>query len=996
MEQIGHYQLGEELGSGGMGTVYLGKDTRTDTTVAIKQLKSEIATAETIERFRREGEALRELNHPNIVKMLDTFEHEGQHYLVMEFVSGGDLKGMIDADDKLEIPQIVNMAIDLADALTRAHRLNIIHRDLKPANVLIGEDGVLRLTDFGVAHVGSQERVTDTDAIVGTIDYLPPEAFEGSFDERGDIWAFGVMLFEMLAGERPFTGGTLFETIQAIATKPIPDLEALCPSAPVALVDLVYRMLERDPQTRMSSVRYVGAQLEDILQGRDDQPVTHRFETDSKAYKVPAKHNLPAETTPFVGREHELAELLKQLKDPSIRLITILAQGGMGKTRLALELGRYAIDATLFQDGVYFVELAPLSNADNIAIVIADACGFQLMDQGSYESQLLMRLRDREVLLILDNYEHLPEGFGLAGNILKACPTVQIVATSRQRLAQEGESIVYLVGVDFPHWETSENAMDYAAVQLFFNNARRVQPTFELTSDNLDNVIRICKWVAGMPLGIVLSAHWLALLSIQEIVDELRQNLDLLTADDSELPERHRSIEAIMQYSWQQLTATEKNVFMQLAIFRGGFSRASAQAVTDVSLRILMSLVNKALIRRNPNTGRYEIHELLRQYAEVHLMQSDMYTAVMKRHANYFANLMGQWQGTERTQQLIFTLLPEVNNIEKVWYYAVDSQQWDILLQISSNYYWLNHFTGQHLRAFQAFDQLLTAMGTPKDKTQRSLKVIAYVYAAHHLHFYDVQDARVMSYALAGHDLIDVEHLTYPDALAMNRLFLIYNNTNNSHLIRLEDIERAIVQVQDKGNLSVQASLLASLGYIVQGYSQKVNVLKKAIDIASQAGDLLVLGWLYEVMFNVEMEQHNYRPALGNIINSIHTHDAINFQTYQSGHLEKTTFVGLKLQRYDVVLKYLAEYDRRIQARVWLTTNFELFHFSFSSRLTVQEQLLWLYLVTGGFPSVAEKLNTKALLDEVVMQVDQTTSYEIKIQALSLLNNWSDTTKVSL
>ena len=325
----GRYTVQEKLGQGGMGTVYRGTDTQTDETIAIKQLS--FTDADLIERFKREGEALRDLNHPNIVKMLDALEHNGQHYLIMEYVSGGDLADLLKAS-RLPLEKILNLAIDLADALTRAHRLDIIHRDLKPANVLIADDGTLRLTDFGVAHVGSKERVTGTDAIVGTIDYLPPEALNGDpIDTRMDIWAFGVMLFEMLAGERPFTGNGIVEVIQAIATQDIPDLEDAAPDAPIALIDVVYRMLERDPQARISSVRHVGAALEDILYGRESQPHTPRFDTPVLNFKQRTKHNLPAQTTPFVGREHELAELDKLLRDPAIRLITVLAPGGMGK-----------------------------------------------------------------------------------------------------------------------------------------------------------------------------------------------------------------------------------------------------------------------------------------------------------------------------------------------------------------------------------------------------------------------------------------------------------------------------------------------------------------------------------------------------------------------------------------------------------------------------------------------------------------------------------------
>jgi serine/threonine-protein kinase len=162
------YQIDTELGAGAMGTVYKGVDTTTQKVVAIKHLKPELTDLDMIERFKREGEALRALNHPNIVTMLDAVQAGDDYYLVMEYLPGGDLSTLLQKR-RPAISQVLKLAIDIADALTRAHRLNIIHRDLKPANVLLAEDGTPRLTDFGVAHVGGKERVTVVDAIIGTI-----------------------------------------------------------------------------------------------------------------------------------------------------------------------------------------------------------------------------------------------------------------------------------------------------------------------------------------------------------------------------------------------------------------------------------------------------------------------------------------------------------------------------------------------------------------------------------------------------------------------------------------------------------------------------------------------------------------------------------------------------------------------------------------------------------------------------------------------------------
>ncbi len=334
------YRIEKEIGAGGMGTVYLGTDTLTNQLVAIKHLKSSTLSADALERFRREGEALRDLNHPNIVRMLDTIEEHGSQYLIMEYVAGGDLAYLL-RQGKPPLETCLRLAIDLADALTRAHKLNIIHRDLKPANILLAEDGTLRLTDFGVAQIGSETRVTEVGKIVGTLDYLAPEAFNGGMiDHRADIWAFGVILVEMLIGKRLFTGEAVTQTIYNIVSSELPDLVALAPDAPTALLDLIYRMLTRNPQARIPSVRIIGAELEAIQQRRD---VVTRAAMKIGRFDTPpllnlSKHNLPLQTTPFVGRDDELRQIAQYFVQPGLRLLTIVGQGGMGKTRLMLDL----------------------------------------------------------------------------------------------------------------------------------------------------------------------------------------------------------------------------------------------------------------------------------------------------------------------------------------------------------------------------------------------------------------------------------------------------------------------------------------------------------------------------------------------------------------------------------------------------------------------------------------------------------------------------------
>jgi DNA-binding NarL/FixJ family response regulator len=263
----GRYQLGRSIGGGATGNVYTGTDILTGETVAIKQLRSELigSMPEMVERFKREGEALRRLNHPNIVKVLATADDGSQHFIVMEYVGGGSLADLLRKQPQLPFERVESIGLELSDALSRAHYLDILHRDIKPANILLAEDGTPRLTDFGLARVGRLPSLTVAGSILGTFQYLSPEVVENrDLDERSDIWSFGVVLFEMLTGRRPFEGDTPFDVIWSIKHQSLPVIENLRDGVPPSLANLVRYMLRKDSPARIASARLVGAELESI------------------------------------------------------------------------------------------------------------------------------------------------------------------------------------------------------------------------------------------------------------------------------------------------------------------------------------------------------------------------------------------------------------------------------------------------------------------------------------------------------------------------------------------------------------------------------------------------------------------------------------------------------------------------------------------------------------------------------------------------------------
>lgn len=259
----GRYQVTAHLGQGGMGTVYRATDTPSGRQVAVKVLDRErAASAQMLERFRREGEALRQLRHPNIVNYADAFDHDGQSVIVMEYVPGGSLADVI-GKGPLSLDSVRQMTLDVCDALTRAHRLNVVHRDLKPANILIAQDGTLKLSDFGIARLVEQTRLTRTGMRLGTPYYMSPEAWQGKpLDAQADIWSLGVVLFEMLTGHVPFKGDTPSAVMASVLTMPTPDVRKLRPDVPAGMSRILVRMLSRDRSERYASVREVAADLE--------------------------------------------------------------------------------------------------------------------------------------------------------------------------------------------------------------------------------------------------------------------------------------------------------------------------------------------------------------------------------------------------------------------------------------------------------------------------------------------------------------------------------------------------------------------------------------------------------------------------------------------------------------------------------------------------------------------------------------------------------------
>jgi predicted ATPase len=421
-----------------------------------------------------------------------------------------------------------------------------------------------------------------------------------------------------------------------------------------------------------------------------------------------------------------------------VRLVTIVGPGGIGKTRLGIACAARQLavkeesETYPYKDGIFFVDLAPLAEAERLVFSLAETLNLRTQacarEKRSPKQQLLDSIQSRSLLLVLDNFEqllyplqHLEEhevvdGATLIADILGTAPEVRILVTSRERLNLQVEQVYPIQGLAFPSCEIPEGAAEYSALKLFLQSAQSVQPNLTWTPGDLSHMTQVCRLVEGMPLGLELAASWVDTLSVQDIAVELKQGLDLLESELRDVPERQRSVRASIDYSWQKLDEKERFVFSKLSIFRGGFTREAAQAVTGATLRQLSRLVNKSFIQFRQQRDRYQIHELLRQYGAEHLdHEPELKSNLQNRHSVYYcqflADLTDDQKGASQPQALV-AFEADIENVRLAWNRAIARQDLEaigISAESLFRFYWNN---GWYLQGVKEFEKAVARLRT--------------------------------------------------------------------------------------------------------------------------------------------------------------------------------------------------------------------------------------------------------------------------------------------
>jgi non-specific serine/threonine protein kinase len=609
-----------------MGEVWLAEDTRLGRKVALKFLPAEFTKdSQRVRRFTQEAKAASALNHPNIISVHDIGECDTGRFIVMEFVSGKTLRSVIATDNSVET--LFGLGKQMAQALSAAHAVGITHRDIKPDNIMLRDDGYVKMLDFGLARLlpataSDPEALTlaqqtTPGTVIGTLAYMSPEQARGqAVGSASDVFALGIVLYELATGRHPFKSETTIGYLHAITSQAPPSLTSHKSDLPVSLDDLILRMLEKAPDARPTA-----GEVAQALQEIEKHGASNRLQARTILKRV-GPTNLPRDRTRFIGRTEDL-EYCARLSDDA-RLLTLAGLGGCGKTRLGIKLA--ANLSRRFPDGVWFIDLTPLTDPSKVVSAVAQVLSLREEADKNLEDLITDYISNQKILLVLDNCEHLLSACAeLVDKLISSCAEVHILATSREQLGVQGERVVALppLGVPALNSETDLDALRAAdAVRLFIDRAQQVQHEFKLTTANAVAVADLCRKLDGIPLAIELAAARLKILSLDQLLARLNDRFRLLSTTGRTVIPRHQTLRTVIEWSYDHLSEEEQRVSRALSVFAGGWNLQLATTVAGGSdefemLELHSQLVDKSIVIAERESGgirRYSFLETVRQF----------------------------------------------------------------------------------------------------------------------------------------------------------------------------------------------------------------------------------------------------------------------------------------------------------------------------------------------------------------------------------------------
>ncbi len=675
---VGDFRLEQLIAEGGMAQVYDAHQISQNRRVALK-LIAPVAAGDSVyrERFIREARAAMDLEHPNVVPIYGAGEGDGHLFIAMRLIEGEDLGKIIDAHRPLPVERTLMLLRQIAAGLDAAHAAGLIHRDVKPGNVIVERPGQASehcyLVDFGLAAREGDAPVISAGGWAGTPAYVAPEHLRGELlDARTDVYALAVLAFRALAGETPHAREHDSGMLLAHLYAPPPSLTELRPDLPRAVDVVIARALAKAPNTRQASAGQLVVELEEALGQAPDA----RRGGPAERSRPPAG-NLPPETAFFAGRRVELETMREALA--ASRLLSLVGPGGVGKTTLALHL---AASVEPDYSGAWVVELDSVRDAAGLELALARVLGLRLAALGSTRSALVEFIEQRRLLLIFDNCEHLlADAGGLAVELLAACPRLTILATSREPLAVEGEYVHGLGALELPDEEGDPaDVLASDSARLLLERAGEYGLSVDLAPETVAAIARICVRLEGIPLALELAAARLRTLSVQDLERRLQSDLRVLAPSSGEDRDRRRTLDGMIDSSWQLLGADERAVLARLAVFAGPFTLEAAEAVVSEADGdavdagpLVTALADKSLVQVDAlrARARFRMLQPIREFCWARLTPAGRASA-RAAHRSYYLAL------AERAAPM----LDSARSSE--WLAALDDDQLDIRAAIES------------------------------------------------------------------------------------------------------------------------------------------------------------------------------------------------------------------------------------------------------------------------------------------------------------------------
>jgi predicted ATPase/serine/threonine protein kinase len=871
--RFGRYEILGALGAGGMGEVYRARDPRLGRELAIKILSRKLSDSKLdVKRFEREAESASALNHPNIVTIFELGQVESTYYIAMELVEGELLRDILRAGP-IPLQTVMRIAAQIVDGLAKAHTAGVMHRDLKPENVMVSRDGLVKILDFGLAKLVSTD--TDTNlpldletvstsetnpgALLGTLPYMSPEQANGlPLDFRSDQFSLGSLLYEMVTGKRAFPRQGAAEILAAILRDQPEAAASLNPQAPAPLCWVIERCLAKNPKDRYDSTHDLARDLAAIRDRLPEAPSRHL---------APRINTLPSQATAFIGREREVAAVKELLLREDVRVVTLTGPGGIGKTRLALQVASEARER--FDGGICFIPLAAVSDASLIPSIIAQGCGIRETGRPVSIQSLKEYLQDSRsnLLLVFDNFEHLLTAAPVVSELITAAQKLRVLVTSRAPLHIYGEfefPVPTLALPDLQHGTSRSILSKNPTVALFMARAVAIKPNFELTDENARAVATICTRLDGLPLAIELAAARIKLLSPSAMQSRLESSLQLLTGGAKDLPMRQQTLRATMDWSYDLLSPAEQTLFRRLSVFVGGCTLEGVEAVCntkqDLQIDVLDgmgSLVNNSLVRQVEQSAgepRFALLDTVREYGLERLAASGEESGIRKAHAAYCLVLAEECaaQATDPASTEWLSLLEvEHNNCRAAldWLTRSGNAEWGLRLGAALFQFWE---TREHLtEGRDRLEKLLKLEGAAARSNSRARVLFAAGVLA--------QGDHRPAYALFEESLQIARELndTRGVGIALNALAINARDDGDISTARSLFEESLAVWrgLNDRAMVARALSNVASVVKSQRNYALARSLHEESRVIFEQLGDSTCIAWSLNYQGDVAQEQ---------------------------------------------------------------------------------------------------------------------------------------------